>query len=181
MTRREFIGSAAAAAAGGASGDRALPGEIRGVLLHWGHNMWGESLPEGVTKITNGRLCNDHLKFDDALWQKLVDHLLLRKMNLVVIDLGEFPVYPSHPELAVKGSRSPDWVRTEVRRLKKLGLEPIPETPGGCPHAPVAGAIRGRSGRRQGRACCARPRGRRPRRASSQASRASDGSRASRG
>ena len=25
--------------------------DIRGVLLHWGRNMWGESLPEGVTAI----------------------------------------------------------------------------------------------------------------------------------
>ena len=57
MTRREFIGSTAAVAAVG--GAPALPGgsqlvatahEIRGVLLHWGHNMWGEALPEGVTK-----------------------------------------------------------------------------------------------------------------------------------
>jgi hypothetical protein len=61
------------------------------------------------------------------MWRKLIDHLVLRKMNTVVIDVGEFPVYPSHPELAVKGSKSPDWIRTEVRRLKSLGLEPIPK------------------------------------------------------
>ena len=125
MTRRDFLASAAAFAAVPAFAKK--PDEIRGVLLHWGHNMWGESLPEGVKKIKNGRLANDHLKFDDALWQKCVDRMVLRKMNLVVIDLGEFPVYPSHPELAVKGSRSPDWVLSEVRRLKKLGLEPIPK------------------------------------------------------
>lgn len=43
--------------------------------------MWGESLPEGVKKIKNGRLANDHLKFDDALWQKCVDRMVLRKMK----------------------------------------------------------------------------------------------------
>ncbi|MBR2838311.1 MAG: hypothetical protein IKE55_06000 [Kiritimatiellae bacterium] len=125
MTRRGFVGGAAALAAAPAFAK--TPQEIRAVLLHWGHNMWGESLPEGVKAIKGGRICNDHVKFDDALWRKLVDRLVLRKMNTVVIDLGEFPVYPSHPELAVKGSRSPDWIRGEVRRLKGLGLEPIPK------------------------------------------------------
>ena len=116
LTRRGFVGSVAAFAAAPAFAQK--PEDIRGVLLHWGHNMWGESLPEDVKSIKGGRLCNDFVKFDDALWRKLVDHLVLRKMNLVVIDLGEFPVYPSHPELAVKGSRSPDWILAEVRRLK---------------------------------------------------------------
>lgn len=125
MNRREFIAGAAAFASIPAFA--AKPSEIRGVLLHWGFNQWGEYLPEGVKSITKGYLCNDHVKFDESLWRKLIDHLVLRKMNLVVIDLGEFPVYPSRPELAVKGSRSPDWILAEVRRLKKLGLEPVPK------------------------------------------------------
>jgi len=134
MTRKEFIGGAAAVAAAGMA-ERAVSapepaktfGDIRGVLLHWGHNMWGEALPKGVTSIKGGRLCNDCCKYDDELWRKVVDRCVERKMNLVVVDLGEFPIYPSHPELQVKGSKTPDWIRAEVRRLKKLGLEPIPK------------------------------------------------------
>ena len=131
MTRRKFVYGSAAFAAGSALGaTRPAIGadrEIRGVLLHWGHNMWGEALPEDVKSIANGRICNDHVKFNEALWRKLVDRLVLRKMNLVVIDLGEFPIYPSHPELAVDGSRTPDWIRGEVRRLRSLGIEAIPK------------------------------------------------------
>ena len=102
-------------------------GMIWGLMIQLGHNMWGESLPDGVKTIKDGHLCRDHVNFNEDLWNKLVERLVLRNMNLVVIDLGEFPIYPSHPELAIKGSRSPDWIRTEVRRLKKLGLEPIPK------------------------------------------------------
>ena len=134
MTRRSFIGGTAALAASGALGAARPPvgfseklANVRGVYLPWGHNMWGESLPKGVKAIKGGRLCNDHCKFDEAMWRKVVDRLVLRKMNLAVIDLGEFPIYPSHPELAVKGSRSPDWIRGEVRRLRKLGIEAIPK------------------------------------------------------
>ena len=74
MTRKAFLAGAAAFAAAPAFAK--TPDDIRSVLLHWGLNMWGESLP---------------------------------------------PVYPSHPELALPGSRSPDWIRGEVRRLKTLG------------------------------------------------------------
>ena len=137
FTRRDFLGTMALATAGGRlplvalggqdAGCPAAWGDIRAVYIPWGHNMWGESLPEGVKAISGGRLCNDHLKFDESMWRTLVDRLVLRRMNIVVIDLGEFPVYPSHPELAVKGSRSPDWVLAEVRRLKSLGIEAIPK------------------------------------------------------
>lgn len=125
MTRREFAAGAAALAAVPAFAK--TPQDVRGLLLHWGRNMWGESLPEGVTKIANGRLANDCVEFDDAKWRKVVDYAVKKGVNLLVIDVGEFPVYPSHPELAVKGSKSPDWIRAEVRRLRSLGLEVVPK------------------------------------------------------
>lgn len=103
------------------------PDEIRAVLLHWGLNMWGESLPDGVNTVAGGRRCNDRVKFNDRLWNECVERMAARKLNMVLIDLGEFPVWPSHPELSLPGSRSPDWVRAEVKRLKGLGLEPIPK------------------------------------------------------
>ena len=129
-SRRQFIGGAlcTAAMSGGLPAFAAKPDEIRSVLLHWGLNMWGESLPPGIKgPLSHGRLCNDKVRFSDKAWNTMVDDMVAKKMNMVVIDLGEFPVYPSHPELALPGSRTPDWIRGEVRRLKGLGLEPIPK------------------------------------------------------
>lgn len=126
--RRTFIGALTTSAAALVVPAFAVPrDEVRALCFHWGLNMWGESLPPGMKTITNGRLCNDRVRFKDKLWAELVDRMVAEKMNLVVIDLGEFPVYPSHPELAVKGSRSPEWVNREVNRLKGFGLEPIPK------------------------------------------------------
>ena len=126
LTRKAFLAGAAVCAAAPAFAK--TPDEIRSVLLHWGLNMWGESLPPDIKgPLAHGRLCNDRVKFSDTAWNLLVDDMVAKKMNMVIIDLGEFPVYPSHPELALPGSRSPDWIRGEVRRLKKLGLEPIPK------------------------------------------------------
>ena len=57
MTRKEFIGGAAALAA--SKGLASLPGaaakkpeEFRAVFLPWGHNMWGEALPEGLILLS---------------------------------------------------------------------------------------------------------------------------------
>ena len=126
ITRKGFLSGAAAFAA--APSFAKNTDEIRSVLLHWGLNMWGESLPSDIKgPLVDGRLCNDKVKFSDKAWNLLVDDMVAKKMNMVIVDLGEFPVYPSHPELALPGSRSPDWVRGEVRRLRALGLEPIPK------------------------------------------------------
>ena len=53
ITRRSFVAGAAALAAAPAFARNA--DEIRAVLLHWGVNMWGESLPEGVSAIGQER------------------------------------------------------------------------------------------------------------------------------
>ena len=127
LTRKGFLAGTAAFAAGRPAFAK-NPDEIRSVLLHWGLNMWGDSLPSDIKgPLAHSRLCNDKVKFSDKAWNLLVDDMVAKKMNMVIIDLGEFPVYPSHPELALPGSRSPDWIRGEVRRLKALGLEPIPK------------------------------------------------------
>ena len=46
---------------------------------------------------------------------------------MLLLDLAEQIVYPSHPELAVKGSWAPERVCKELDRLRGLGLEPIPK------------------------------------------------------
>ena len=128
--RRDFLKGAvlAAAAAGrGMAQEAAKPDEIRAVLLHMGLNMWGDWRMAGEVAEEGRQYTPDHVRFDEAIWRKLIDHMVTRRMNMVVIDLGEFMKFPSHPELAVKGSWEPDRLRAEVQRLKGLGLEPIPK------------------------------------------------------
>ena len=53
LSRRSFLGAAAAAAAAGCTTKAPLaryvaPGEIRAVLLHLGHNMWCDWFPEDM-------------------------------------------------------------------------------------------------------------------------------------
>ncbi len=138
-TRREFIATAALAAAGVASGAPqarfVAKGEIKAFLLHLGHNMWCDWFPEDIdmkavmASVPNGRnpLPDTELRSKEDLWQKVTAYIAAKGMNMLVIDLGEGLVYPSHPELAIKGSWTPEKMRAEIARLNALGLEVIPK------------------------------------------------------
>ncbi len=130
MTRRDFVTTAALAATAGAVG--AAPakkaGEIHSLLLHLGRNMWGWAPPEGMMVKAKGfKPAATTLECREDLWRAATDHAAAKGLNMVVIDIGEALVYPSHPELAVKGAWSPDKMRSEIARLKAMGLEAIPK------------------------------------------------------
>jgi hypothetical protein len=86
---------------------------IYGLLIHLGRNMWDPPA--------------DHLRFDETVWREITEKMGSVGANMVVIDIGEGLVYPSHPELAVKGSWTPEKMRAELKRLRSLGVEPIPK------------------------------------------------------
>ena len=89
---------------------------IYGLLVHLGRNMWER--PGNVA---------DHVRCDETVWREITGHMADKGANMLVIDLGEALFYPSHPELAVKGTWSPEKMRAELKRLRGLGIEPIPK------------------------------------------------------
>ena len=99
-----------------------------GLMLQLGHNMWaeaplwGEPEPDAVDRYAAPRN-----RPDDTLWHEDTAYAAKKGVNTILIDLGEGMVYPSHPELAVKGSWSPERMKMELARLRSLGLEPIPK------------------------------------------------------
>ena len=134
--RREFISNAAGALALGtlpatAAAVRQEPRFIWSYLVHFGVNSWKDipletqdpTLPEKWLT----RCCADHVRFDEPSWRRLSDALAKAGCNQIIIDLAEIVVYPSHPELAVKGSWSVDRLRAEIARLRGMGFEVIPK------------------------------------------------------
>ncbi len=104
--------------------------KIAAVLLHLGHNMWCEWLPDdvqGVVALSERLTPDTALRSRDDLWLRVTGRIAERGLNMVVIDIGEGLVFPSHPELAIKGSWSPDRLRDEVDRLRSMGVEAIPK------------------------------------------------------
>lgn len=87
--------------------------DIKAMLLHLGYNMWSK--------------CDSELRLKDEYWRKATDCMAAAKYNTLLVDVGEGLVFPSHPELAIKGSWTPDKMRSEIDRLKAKGLTLVPK------------------------------------------------------
>ena len=105
---------------------------IWGALLHFGYNMWSDIPLERPDKkvpdyAKNFPYAAKEMRFDYGLWKDVTAKMAAGGMNMLVVDVGEGMRYPSHPELAVRDSWSPERVSEEVSRLRALGLEVIPK------------------------------------------------------
>ena len=138
-TRRNFLKTTAAFVAAGMTTDLTISAGavvpdssfIWAMLLHFGTNMWSDIPVKSWGSFKGEQLdlvCQaDHLRFDENVWKTLTNRMKDAGMNLLVIDIGEAIQYESHPELAVKGSWTVARFRTELARLRELGIEPIPK------------------------------------------------------
>jgi hypothetical protein len=107
-------------------------------LLHLSYNMWEDTVPlkyrDEAFQCTTCQEAREwahgyrpNLTFDETLWDTLLKEMADVGMNMVVIDLGDGIKYESHPEIAVKNAWTPEKLRFELAKMRKLGLEPIPK------------------------------------------------------
>lgn len=94
-------------------------------LLHLSYNMWGDWENPAV----KGKYwaCKPYLRFDEKLWNDLLETMAKHKMNMVVIDVGDGIEFASHPEISVKNAWSHDKLKNELKKMRQMGLEPIPK------------------------------------------------------
>ena len=138
LTRREFARlsgmAAAAAAAGCATAPAVRKNEhdfLWAYLIHLGTNTMCDCVPSSWGNFKKEQLPgfapSTTLRCDDAMWREAVDAHVKAGMNTLVIGIAEGLVYPSHPELAIKGSWSVDKLRAEIARLRGMGVEVLPK------------------------------------------------------
>lgn len=82
-------------------------------LIHLSVNMWTTYYYQ--------------LQWSKTLWDELLEKMVAEGMNTVVIDLGDAIQYYSHPEIAVKGAWTTDKLHEELKKIRKIGLQPIPK------------------------------------------------------
>jgi len=96
-------------------------------LFHLGRNFCGDNagFKVGDNPVTSFGF--KKMEFDEAMWREATERMRKGGVNTVVLDLCEGVVYPSHPELAVKGSWSADKLKGEIVRLARMGITAIPK------------------------------------------------------
>ena len=113
-------------------------GVIWANLLHLSYNMWEDNMQEqykgdcdcpcaSEKSIWWARAYRPYLHFDEDVWNTLLNDMAAAGMNMVVIDLGDAVLYDSHPEIAIRNAWTPEKLRAELAKMRRLGLEPIPK------------------------------------------------------
>lgn len=107
-------------------------------LLHLSYNMWEDHTPPPYQDtVFTGDDCREaylwahkyhpNLTFDKEVWDQLLSKMVDAGMNMLIIDLGDGVKYDSHPEIAVKGAWSTSQLKKELKKIREMGLEPIPK------------------------------------------------------
>lgn len=106
------------------------------VLLHLGSNMWGKKdcLPPEEERYPSGVYYRDQLLCEKETWEKVTNFLPSCGINTVLIDMAEGVKLDSHPELAVEGSWTKEEFKAELKRLRGMGLTPLPKYNFSCGH-----------------------------------------------
>lgn len=141
MNRREFLKSASAAAAMAAGGCATTSWLTKkdermwGLVFHLGTNMWSDVRVED--RVTKGPrkwggadgwgLYSDKMRFDENVWREITARMAERRLNTIVLDLGEGLFYPSHPELSIEGTWTVAKMKDELSRLRDMGFEVVPK------------------------------------------------------
>ena len=81
------------------------------------------------------RIAYDVLHFDEAIWREATDRMAKKGLDTALIDMHEGVAYPRHPEIAVKGSWTPEKLRSELKRLRDMGITPVPKLNFSTTHA----------------------------------------------
>ncbi len=97
-------------------------------LIHLSTNMWYDRPPSAYkSDYVKIRGLSPKLLCDERSWRQMTEQLAWIGANTLLIDVGDGVVFPSHPELAIEGSWSPDRLLAEVKRLKAMGIEALPK------------------------------------------------------
>ena len=97
--------------------------KIWACLIHLSFNMWEEY----ISPHRPFRGYRPDLELSESLWNDAVSKMAREGMNMVVIDLGDAIKYESHPEIAVHNAWTTTRLRSEIEKLRDMGLEPIPK------------------------------------------------------
>ncbi len=127
--RRDFIKQMSAGAIGVsipglfAADEKKENEKIWACLLHLSFNMWEEY----VSPHRPFRGYDPNMRLSESLWDDSIRRMSEKGMNMIVIDLGNAVRYQSHPEIAVNNAWSIERLRSELQKMRNLGLEPIPK------------------------------------------------------
>ena len=94
------------------------------LMLYLSDNMWEDS---PTRPACTGARFSLKLNTEKKVWDEIIDFAVAHGFNSILVDVGDGILYKSHPEIAVEGAWTPEFMNAEVKRLKKMGLKVFPK------------------------------------------------------
>lgn len=85
------------------------------------------SMDNSTVPTVMKQVFNEKLTCEKEYWDEITEFAVKHGCNSVLIDLGDGVKYKSHPEIAVEGAWTPEYLKEELKRLRSLGLTPYPK------------------------------------------------------
>lgn len=63
---------------------------------------------------------------EQSLWDDAIQTMASQGVNMVLINLDDSVLWHSHPEIALRNAWTPERLREELVKIRKMGIEPIP-------------------------------------------------------
>lgn len=92
--------------------------------IYLGDNVADDSLTR--ENVHGGRFY-PMLHTDKAIWDEITQKAVEFGFNSVLVELDDGVRYQSHPEIAVEGAWEVEALKTELQRLRSIGLTPYPK------------------------------------------------------
>jgi len=88
--------------------------------------IWACHLHLSFNFATSKNKPDEDFTVNETVWDAAVKRMAIQGVNMVVINLDDAVLWESHPEIALKGSWTSDYLRKKLSEIRKLGIEPIP-------------------------------------------------------
>lgn len=93
-------------------------------MLYLGENQWEDS---PIRPNARGGIYKPVLHTEKKAWREITEKAVEYGFNTVFIPTVDGLKYKSHPEIAVEGAWEVEELKEELKRLREIGLTPIPE------------------------------------------------------
>ena len=101
--------------------DKPSDDKIWACFLHLSFNFAG-----GIKNPIWGNGIRTEFEPEQSVWDAAVKKMAEQNINMVVMNLDDSVMWRSHPEIALRNSWTPERLREELAKIRKLGIEPIP-------------------------------------------------------
>ena len=104
-----------------------------GYLIHLSKHMWDdENTPPRAWYQKQRYTPNNEV--DIPTWDEVVRFIGERKLNMLLIDVGDAVKYESHPEISAPDAWDKDFLKKKLDEIRALGITPLPKLNFSCCH-----------------------------------------------